>query len=58
MKHSCYNFIRNKYGVKAEKLLNDTNSLIYIIKTENIFEDLYKDKEIFGFTNYQKIKIL
>ena len=34
-------------------LLTDTNSLVYKIETENIYEDLYKDKKLFDFSNYQ-----
>ena len=45
MENVHYNFIRNKYGVKAEMLLFiDTNSLMYIIETENIYENFHKDK--------------
>ena len=35
-----YNYIKNKYGDKAEMLLTDTGSLIYKIETENVYEDL------------------
>ena len=30
----------------------DTDSLMYKIKTENVHEELYKDKELFDFSNY------
>ena len=32
-------------------LLTDTDSLMYIIETENVYEDFYKDKELFDFSN-------
>ena len=35
-----YNYIKNKYGDKAEMLVTDTGSLIYKIETENVYEDL------------------
>ena len=35
-------------------LLTDTDSLMYIIETENVHEEFYKDKELFGFSNYKK----
>ena len=35
-------------------LLTDTDSLMYKIETDNVFEELYKDKELFGFNNYPK----
>ena len=27
---------------------------MYKIKTENVYEDLYKDKELFDFSDYKK----
>ena len=37
-------------------LFIDTDSLMYVIETENVYEDkdFCKDKELFGFSNYQK----
>ena len=32
-------------------LLTDTDDLMYKIETENVYEDLYKDKELFNFSN-------
>ena len=58
-----YNFNKNKYGHKASqifatiKLYNniiDTDSLMFKIKAENIYEDFYKDKELLDFSNYSK----
>ena len=34
-----YNFIKAKYGEKAILLFTDTDSLCYIIKTEDVYED-------------------
>ena len=34
-----YEYIKNRYGNKARLLFNDTNSLIYEITTQDIFED-------------------
>ena len=36
----------------AELLFADTDSLTYEIKTEDIYEDFYKDKDWYGFSNY------
>ena len=47
-----YNCIKNKYGDKAKMLLTDTGSLMYKIETKSSYEDLYKDKELFDFSNY------
>ena len=49
-----YNCIKNKHGDKAEMILTDTDTLIYKIKTEDVYEDLYKDKELFNISNYPK----
>ena len=35
-------------------LLTDTDSLMYKIEVENVYEDFYKDEELFSFT--QKIQ--
>ena len=35
-------------------MLTDTNSLVYKIEAENVYEDFYKDKELFDFGNYPK----
>ena len=35
-------------------MLTDTDSLVYKIETENVYEDLYKSKELFDFSNYPK----
>ena len=46
-----YDNIKNKYGDKSEMLLTATDGLMYKTKTENVYEDLYKDKELFNFSN-------
>ena len=48
------NSIKNKYGYKADMLLTDTDSLMYKMETGNVYEDLYKDKELLDFNNYPK----
>ena len=35
-------------------LLTDTYSLMYKIEAENVYEEFYKDKELFDFSNYPK----
>lgn len=46
MQDSDYNYIKNKYGDKAETLLTDTDGLRYKTETENIYEDFYKTKRV------------
>ena len=38
-----YNYIRKKYGDKAELLFTDTDSLMYFIQTEDFYKDISKD---------------
>ena len=45
-----YNYIKKYFHV--DLLFTDTDSLTYEIKTENIFEDFYKDKDLYDFSNY------
>ena len=47
-----YNFIKNNFDAKL--LFTDTDSFTYEIKSENIFEEFFKRKDLFDFTNYPK----
>ena len=47
-----YDYIKNKYGNNSRLLFTDTDSLLYEIKTEDVYEDFSNDKEIFDFSNY------
>ena len=38
-----YNYIKKKYGQKAELLMTDTDSLMYLIKTDDVYYDIKKD---------------
>ena len=44
--------IKNKYGYKSEMLLTDNASLMYKFEAEIVYEDHYKDKDLFDFSNY------
>ena len=46
-----YNYIKNKYGNNSRLLFTDTDSLMYEIKTENVYEGFSNDKEMFNFSN-------
>ena len=41
-----------KYLNKSKILFTDTDSLIYEIKTEGVYEDFSSNKEMFDFSNY------
>ena len=48
-----YNYIKNKYGNKAELLFTDTDSLMYLIQTDNFYHDINKDvKKKFDTSDY------
>ena len=46
------NFIKNNFD--AELLFTDTESLTYEIKSENVYEEIFKWKDSFHFSNYSK----
>ena len=47
-----YNYIKRKYDTKL--LFTDTGSLVYEIKTNDVYEDFYKDNDLFDFSDYPK----
>ena len=47
-----YNFIKKKFN--AELLITDKDSLAYEVKSENVYEEFYKQKDLFDFSNYSK----
>ena len=47
-----YNFVKNHFD--AELLFTDTGSLAYEIKSENVYEEFFKHKQFFDFSNYPK----
>ena len=49
-----FHYIFNKKNFSAELLFTDTDSLTYEIKSENVYKDFYKWKDLFDFSNYSK----
>ena len=47
-----YNFIRNNFD--AELLFTDTDSLTYKIKSKDVYEEFFTQKDLFHFNNYSK----
>ena len=47
-----YDYIKNIYDNKSKLLFKDTVSLMYEIKTEDVYEDFSSNKEMFDFSNY------
>ena len=44
--------LKNKYNNKSKLLFTDTDSLMYEIKTEDVYGDFSSNKEMFDFNNY------
>ena len=51
-----YNFI--KKNVDAELLFTDTDSLTYEIKSQDVYEEFFKQKHLFNFINFLKFYVL
>ena len=51
-----YKYIQSKFDAKL--LFTDTDSLVYEIKTENVYEGFYQDKNLFDFSDYPRFKVL
>ena len=49
-----YNYIKDKYDDKAKLLFTDTDSLMYEIQTDDVYKDLFVDKEKFDNSDYSK----
>ncbi len=49
-----YNYILKKYGKDAILMMTDTDSLCYLIYTEDIYDDMKKDGHLFDFSGYSK----
>ena len=47
-----YNFIKKNFNAKL--LFTDTDNLTYEIKSKNVYEDFFKWKDLFNFSNYSK----
>ena len=47
-----YNFI--KKNVDAKLLFTDTDSFVYDIESEDVYEEFFKHKYLFDFSNYSK----
>ena len=45
-----YNYIKSKFDAKL--LFSDKDRLVYEIKTEDVYEDFYSDKNLFEFSDY------
>jgi len=49
-----YNTVKKRYGNKAKLLMTDTDSLVYSIETEDVYQDMAKDSDIYDTSDYPK----
>lgn len=49
-----YNFIKQKYGNNAKLCYTDTDSLLYLINTENVYQDIKDNIQEFDTSNFDK----
>ena len=47
-----YDYVKNKNGNNSRLLLADTDSLMYKVKTENVYENFSRGKKMYDFGNY------
>ena len=47
-----YNYIKKKYGDRAKLLFTDTDSLTLEIKAEDVYKNLWNDKDMFDNSDY------
>ena len=45
-----YKYIKSKFDAKL--LFTDTDSLVFEIKTKDVYQDSYQDKNLFDFSDY------
>ena len=49
-----YNYIKKKYNNKARPLFTDTDSLTYEIEAEDVYKDIWNDKDMFDNSDYPR----
>ena len=49
-----YDNLKNKYNNKVELIYTDTDSFIIQVETDNIYNDMLKDKNLYDFSEYPK----
>ena len=49
-----YEHLKNKYNNKDELVYTDTDSFIIQVETDDIYKDMFKDKNLYDFSEYPK----
>jgi len=47
-----YNYVKQKYGARARLLFTDTDSLAYVVQTEDVYRDMLGDSQLFDTSEY------
>ena len=47
-----YDYVKNKYGNNTRLLFTSADSLIYEIKSDDVYEDFSEGKKMFDFSTY------
>ena len=47
-----YDHLKNKYNNKVELIYTDTDSLIIYVETDDIYKDMFEDKNLYDFSEY------
>lgn len=50
-----YNYVKEKFKGRAQLLFTDTDSLVYDIQSDDLYAELYEDREEFDFSDYPTI---
>ena len=49
-----YDYLKNKYNDNVELIYTDTDSLIIHVETDDIYKDMFEDKDKYDFSEYPK----
>ena len=47
-----YKYIKTKHYNDSKLLFTDTDSLVYEIETDNTYEDIYENKNLFDYSDH------
>ena len=53
-----YDHLKNKYNDKIELIYTDTDSFIIEVEINDIYKDMYENKNQYDFSEYPKINII
>ena len=47
-----YDVVKERYGQRAQLCFTDTDSLLYLITTPDIYSDMYEQRDLYDFSDY------